>query len=142
MTPEAERPSVGTPRVPDDVRAARGYLEVARADRDKGFDLSACLTAQKAAEVALQSWLGGRGMDAAADDLPSLLAGVPGRTPELERAAAALERFRVDMVSPYRSAAGPQPEPTPEAAASCCEAAAAVVAHVEGLFARLEPGEA
>jgi HEPN domain-containing protein len=124
--------------LPRDFLAARGYLEVARGDRDKGFYLSACLTAQKAAEVALQSYVLALGMDARTESLPLLLAGVPGRTPALERAGTELERFRVDMSSPYRSAPGPDPAPTPLAAAGCCEAAEAIVGHIARLFAGLE----
>jgi HEPN domain-containing protein len=120
--------------VPEDFRAARGYLLVARSDREKGFYLSSCLTAQKAAEVALQSYLMVQGMQAQAESMPVLLASVPGATPELERASLELERFRVDMTSPYRSAPGPEPDPTLEAALACCAAAEAIVAHVEGLF--------
>jgi HEPN domain-containing protein len=108
---------------------------VARADRDKGFHLSACLTAQKAAEAALQSWLLRQGMDAGADSLPALLGGVPGRTSDLDRAGAELERFRMDMGSPYRSAPGPEPDATPAAALACCLAAKVIVLHVEALFA-------
>jgi HEPN domain-containing protein len=124
--------------LPLDFLAAREYLEVARADQEKRFYLSSCLTAQKAAEVALQSYIRTRGMDASTETLPLLLSSVPGRTPELDRACAELERFRVDMASPYRSYQGPEPEPTSEAATACCSAAAAIVAHVETLFAASE----
>jgi HEPN domain-containing protein len=120
--------------LPDDFLAARGYLSVARGDREKGFFWSACLTAQKAGEAALQAYVRSQGMRADADSMPVLVAEVPGRTPDLERAAALLERFRMDMVSPYRSFAGPDPDPTAEAAALCCQAAEAIVAHVAALF--------
>ncbi len=125
--------------LPADYLAAREYLATAREDMAKGFHPSACLTAQKAAEVALQSWLRTRGLSASGADLPGLLAAVPGRTPELEAGAAELERFRIDMSSPYRSAPGPEPEATADAALVCCVAAGAIVAHVERLFA--EAGE-
>ncbi len=121
--------------LPEDFLAARGYLAVAWGDREKGFFWSACLTAQKAGEVALQSYIRSQGMSALGEGMPVLLAEVPGRTPELERAAAELERFRMDMHSPYRSFAGPDPDPTSEAAALCCGAAEAIVGHVETLFA-------
>lgn len=120
--------------LPEDFLAARGYLAVAASDREKGFYLSACLTAQKAAEVALQSYIRTRGMAAYPESMAVLLAGIPGRTPELESAGAELERFRVDMTSPYRSAPGPQPDPTLEAAVACGAAARTIVAHVETLF--------
>lgn len=127
--------------LPEDFLAARGYLAVARDDRAKGFYLSACLTAQKAAEIALQSYIRLQGMAVYPESMQVLLAGVPGRTAELERAGAELERFRVDMSSPYRSAPGPDPDPTSEAALACCAAADAVVAHVGRLFERLGYGE-
>jgi HEPN domain-containing protein len=123
--------------LPEDFLAARGYLAVAWRDREKGFFWSACLTAQKAGEAALQSYIRSQGMSAVAEGMPVLLAEVPGRTSELERAAADLERFRMDMHSPYRSFTGPEPEPTAEAATSCCRAAEAIVGHVETLFAAL-----
>lgn len=126
---------------PEDFVAARGYLEVARGDCEKTFYLSACLTAQKAAEVALQSYLGSRGMDAQAGSLPALLASVPGRTPALEAACLRLERFRMDLISPYRSAPGPEPDATLEAARDCCAAAKEVVAYVERLFRELDGDE-
>ena len=119
---------------PPDVDVAAGYLESAREDRRKGFDLSACLTAQKAAELALQAYARSRGLDATVDTLPGLLACVPGgREPALERAAAELERFRMDPSSAYRSA-GPLPDATPTAADACCAAAATILAHVRTLF--------
>jgi HEPN domain-containing protein len=124
----------GLASLPEDFLAAAGYVAVARADLDKGFLLSACLTAQKAGEVALQSWLRTQGLSADAEGMPVLLAGMPGRTPELESAAARLERFRMDMHSPYRSAAGPDPDATREEAALCCVAAEAIVRHVRSLF--------
>ena len=108
-------------------------------DREKGFFWSACLTAQKAGEVALQSYIRSQGMSALGEGMPVLLAEVPGTTPALERAATELERFRMDMHSPYRSFAGPDPDPTAEAAASCCRAAEEIVAHVEALFAPAPP---
>ena len=123
--------------LPPDLLAARGYLAVARGDRDKGFYLSACLTAQKSAEVALQSYIRVLGMDASAESLPVLLAGLPGRTSELERASVELDRFRMNMYAPYRSASDPVPDATPEAAAACCSAAEAIVAHVDRLFEHL-----
>jgi HEPN domain-containing protein len=125
--------------LPVDFLAARSYLAVARSDQEKRFYLSSCLTAQKAAEVALQSYIRTRGMNAGAESLPVLLASVPGKTAELERASKELERFRIDMSSPYRSYQGPEPEPTLDAAIACCEAAAAIVAHVEVLFVETEP---
>lgn len=125
--------------LPDEFVAARGYLSVARGDLEKGFFWSACLTAQKAGEVALQSYVRSQGMSALGEGMPVLLAAVPGRTAELDRAAAELERFRMDMHSPYRSFAGPDPDPTPEAAVVCLGAAAAIVDHVESLFAGVGP---
>ena len=137
--PPDERPP-GVPPAPpppaEHVRAARGYLDVARGDSRKGFFHSACLTAQKAAEVALQAWVASRGMSGGAEGLPVLLAAAGGGPEELRRAALALERVRMDMHSPYRSFSGPDPDPTPEAARACCAAAEALVAHVELLFAR------
>jgi HEPN domain-containing protein len=126
--------------LPEDFLAARGYLAVAHGDLEKGFHWSACLTAQKAGEVALQAYVRSQGMAAALEGMPVLLAEVPGRTPELEHAARTLERFRMDMVSPYRSSGGPEADPTAEAAADCCLAAEAIVAHVERLFAGLLGG--
>jgi HEPN domain-containing protein len=125
--------------LPEDFVAARGYLSVARGDLAKGFFWSACLTAQKAGEVALQSYIRSRGMSALGEGMPVLLAELPSRTAALEGAAALLERFRMDMHSPYRSFAGPDPDPTPEAASNCCRAAESLVDHVESLFAAAGP---
>ena len=119
----------------DEIAASRRWIGVARADRERGFHLSACLTAQKAAEAALQGWLRMRGLDAAGSGLPELLACVPGALPGLAGAGARLERYRLDTASAWRSSAEASTAADDDAALACCADAEAVLAHVERLLA-------
>lgn len=124
-------PAAGT----EELAASRRWIDVARADRERGFHLSSCLTAQKAAEAALQGWLRTQGLDAAGSGLPELLACVPGALPALAAAGARLERYRLDTASAWRSSRDASTVADDEAALACCVDAEAVLAHVERLLA-------
>jgi HEPN domain-containing protein len=119
----------------EEIAASRRWIAVARADRERGFHLSACLTAQKAAEAALQGWLRMRGLDAAGSALPELLACVPGALPALAGAGARLERYRLDTASAWRSSPDASTAADDTSALACCADAEAVLAHVDRLLA-------
>jgi hypothetical protein len=96
--------------------AARRILGDAAADLDRGYRLSACVGAHRAAVLATEAWLRSLGQPVVSASVLENVCLAPDADPGAREAARLLDRHRVEEGSPHRSAVDPgDPETEAEA---------------------------
>lgn len=96
--------------------AARRILGDAAADLDRGYRLSACVSAHRAAVLATEAWLRSLGQPAVSASVLENVGLAPDADPGAREAARLLDRHRMEEGSPHRSAHEPgDPETEAEA---------------------------
>lgn len=118
--------------------AARRILGDAAADLDRGYHLSACVSAQRAAVLATEAWLRSLGQPMVSASVHENVCLAPDAGPEAHEAARLLDRHRMEEGSPHRSAHDPG---DPEAEAEAVVAAGrTILAFVEARLATPDRG--
>lgn len=108
--------------------AARRILTSAGRDARRGFDLSACVSAQRGAVLATEAWLRAAGQPHVSGSVHENVCLSPAAGPEVREAARTLDLHRLEEGYSHRS--GPRTAGEGESAA-VVEAGRVVVAFVE-----------
>jgi HEPN domain-containing protein len=115
------------------LNAARRIIDAAAADLDRGYRLSACVSAQRAAVLATEGWLRSRGQATVSASVHENVCLAPDAGSETREAARLLDRHRMEEGSPHRAARDPgDPETEAEAVVA---AARTILAFVEARLA-------
>ena len=118
--------------------AARRILGDAAADLHRGYRLSACVSAHRAAVLATEGWLRSRGQPTVSASVHENVCLAPDADPGTREAARLLDRHRMEEGSPHRSAHDPG---DPEAEAEAVVAAGrTILAFVEARLATPDRG--
>ena len=96
--------------------AARRILGDAAADLERGYRLSACVSANRSAVLATEAWLRARGQSTVSASVHENVCLAPDAGPATREAARLVDRHRMEEGSPHRSAQDPgDPETEAEA---------------------------
>lgn len=120
----------------DLLSAARRILADAANDLDRGYWLSACVSAHRAAVLATEAWLRARGQPAISGSVHENVCLAPDAGAGLREAARLLDRHRMEEGSPHRSA--PEPGDPELEAHEVVAAGRTVLAFVEARLAARE----
>ena len=118
--------------------AARRILGDATADLDRGYRLSACVSAHRAGVLATEAWLRSLGQPAVSASVLENVCLAPDADPAAREAARLLDRHRMEEGSPHRSAPDPG-DPDTEAEAVVA-AGRTILAFVESRMAAPDRG--
>ena len=116
--------------------AARRILGDATADLDRGYRLSACVSAHRAGVLATEAWLRSLGQPVVSARVHENVCLAPDADPGTREAARLLDRHRMEEGAPHRSAQEPG-DPASEAEAVVA-AGRTILAFVESRLATLD----
>lgn len=101
--------------------AGRRIIAEAARDHERGLHESACVSAHRGAILVSEAWLRTLGQPFVANSVEENICLSPAADGELRRAAARLDRHRVEEASPHRSFPGPT-EPAAESTQAVADA--------------------